>query len=104
MKPWEAFGVEVEKQTPPLKFNRIFVMIVVILNFFVIVGASSGGWGAYGLIFLYGPMMNMILAALSVVLTQTLRKDNHDLSLWKHLMVSLGVPSGAVLLDFLIDT
>ena len=102
MKPWEAFGVEVEKQPPPLKYNRYFVMIVVILNFFAVAAASQGSWGAFAIMFYIVPIMNMVMATLSVLLIPILREDNPSLSIWRHLLVSLGVPTAAVVLDYLI--
>ena len=102
MKPWEAFGVENTNRPPPLKYNRIFLFVVTIANLIAIACASSGGWAAIGMITIYGPMANVTLSVISLLLTNSLRENNPDLSLGKHILVSVGVPMAAIVIDVLI--
>ena len=102
MKPWEAFGVETPGEHPPIKYLRIFLIVVTIVNLIVIAMASTGGWATIGMLFYYGPIANVILSVISLLLTNSLRDDNPDLSLWKHILVSVGAPIAAMVIDVLI--
>lgn len=102
MKPWEAFGVETPDEHPPIKYLRIFLIVVTIVNLIVVAMASTGGWVTIGMLYYYGPIANVTLSVISLLLTNSLRDDNPELSLGKHLFVSISVPIAAIFIDELI--
>ena len=84
------------------RFALTFVIVVGIANLLALgVAWQDRSWGALAIAVIYGPILNGIFALIGLLATAFLRR-NDQFSIWRHVVLSLGVPIAAASIDAFI--
>ena len=85
------------------RFAAWFISFLAALNLLAIAFAwSDQGWAAISIAYYICPMLNGLLALISLLAIPTLKRRYPAFSLAEHLAVSLGAPAIAIVLDGVI--
>ena len=84
-------------------FIVAFTSLVVLLNMLVLMAAARDrSWGAIWFGVIGGPVMNGVIALLSLLAIPALKRRRAQFSVWRHVAISLGMPAAAAVVDGVI--
>ncbi len=87
----------------PLIFCGAFVCVVALLNLLALAIAwRDQSWIAFGIAIIYGPILNGVLAILSMSAFPLLKRMRLTRSLWRHAATSIGAPLAAIAIDYAV--
>ena len=81
-------------------FGVVFITVVVLANLLALGAAwQDKSWGALWIAIVGGPILNGVFALVGLIAMPFLRRQRSQFSVWRHVVLSLGVPIAAIAID-----